>query len=234
MDSFTAIQSFASKAERDLDRLDVVILNAGMSPTAWKASIDGWESALQVNFMGTALLGLLLLPKMEKSELVTKQQSCLTVVTSEAHRWIETSDIPGFGKDGGNVLRACNAQPRDGKYDGMLASARSKLFAQYVSNSLAELATLRGPWDEVIVTSVCPGACKSDLMRDITAAVGSQALAIKAFNLLYDKPTEQGARSCVSAASLGPSSHGQWFKTTKLTPEIRIPFWSFLPLADYS
>ena len=221
MDSYSSIQEFASRASHEMSHLDVVILNAGISPKTYVRGAEGWESTLQVNVMGTALLGLLLLPKMKASKTSSNQQENglphLTIVTSEAHRWLEDKDLPDPAAYGGNLLEAVSAEPVTGKrWDGMLQNARTKLFGMYITRALAQLSTKPSGEVQVIVTSVCPGACKSELVRDFKSAGFGYAFALKIFDLLFNKPTEEGARAYVAAASLGEEAQGRWYKTTAL------------------
>ena len=217
MDSYGSIQRFAQRAERELPRLDIVVLNAGVSPKDYSLGSEGWESVLQVNVLGTALLGLLLLPRLRASS-TEGDHAHLVVVTSEAHRWLEDKDFPDPKPYGGNLLAAVNAKPADGKsWDGMLQNARSKLFAMYITQSLAELAAKRKGEPEAIVTSVCPGACRSDLTRSFKNAGLGYTVGLKLFDILFNKTTEQGARVYVNAASVAREGHGGWWKTTELT-----------------
>jgi hypothetical protein len=59
---------------------------------------------------------------------------------------------------------------------------------------------------DVVVTSVCPGYCKSDLSR------GHNSLAMKVVraiaNMLFLRATEEGSRSLVGAVTLGEEAHG--------------------------
>jgi len=218
MGNYASVQRFAARVEKRMPRLDVAILNAGISPNDYVVGIEGWESILQVNVMATALLGLLLLPKLRASTAITHDLSHLVIVTSEAHRWLELSDFPDLTKSGGNLLRAVSAKPSDGnKWNPLLQNARSKLFAMYISESLATLATGHGGEPQVIITSVCPGACKSDLTRDLFGKSFFQTLSLRIFDLLFNKPTEQGAWSYIRATALPIEGHGKWYKTTALT-----------------
>ncbi len=218
MGDYSSVQRFAARIEKEMPRLDVAILNAGISPNDYVVGVEGWESILQVNVMATALLGLLLLPRLRASTAVTHDLSHLVIVTSTAHTWLELSDFPDTAKFGGSILRAVSAKPSDGnKWNPLLQNARSKLFAMYVSESLAALATGPNGKPEVIVTSVCPGACKSDLMRDLLGKSFSQTLTLRVFDILFNKPTEQGGWSYVRAAALPSEGHGRWYKTTALT-----------------
>ena len=218
MSDYNSVQNFAKRASEELGHLDVAILNAGVSPKEYVVGPEGWESTLQVNVMSTALLGLLLLPKMKASKSSDQDTPRLVVVTSEAHRWLEDKDLPNPEPFGGNLLEAVNAKPTTGQaWDGMLQNARTKLFGMYITQTLATLSTKSTGENEVIVTSLCPGACKSDLARDFKAAGFGYALALRLFDLLFNKSTEEGGRSYVAVASLGEEAQGRWYRTTALT-----------------
>lgn len=218
MGNFASVQRFAARIEKELPRLDVAILNAGISPNDYVVGVEGWESIMQVNVMATALLGLLLLPKLRASTAATHSLSHLIIVTSEAHRWLEPSDFPNSANFGGSMLQAVNAKPLNGKkWDPLLQNARSELFAMYVSESLAALAIDSNSESQAIVTLVCPGACRSDLTRDLIGKSFLQTFALRIFDLLFNKPTEQGGWSYVQAALLPLAAHGKWYKTTAVT-----------------
>ena len=102
MQDYASIQRFASRVD-GLPRLDAAVLNAGISPSDYVRSPKGWESTLQVNVLSTASLGLLLMPKLRPTV-----ESHLSVVTSEAHKWLEASDFPV----GGNPLTTVNTDER--------------------------------------------------------------------------------------------------------------------------
>ena len=218
MGTYTSVQQFARRANEQLRHLDVVILNAGISPKEYVVGPEGWESTLQVNVMSTALLGLLLLPKLKASKRTEQDPPHLVIVASEAHRWMEDKDLPDAKPHGGNLLEAVNAKPPAGQsWDGMLQNARTKLFDMYITQALADLSTKPNGENQVIVTSLCPGACKSELARDFKSAGIAYAIALKLFDILFNKSTEEGARAYVSAASLGGEAQGRWYKTTALT-----------------
>ena len=218
MSHYSSVQHFVKRADEELDHLDIVVLNAGISPKTYALSSEGWESMMQVNVMSTALLGLLLLPKLKASKTSQLEVPHLLVVTSEAHRWLEDKDLPDSGPYGGNLLQALNAGPKAGQaWDGMLQNARTKLLGMYIAKGLADLCTSSTGENDVIVTSICPGACKSELVRDFKSAGLGFAMALKVFDVLFNKSTEEGGRAYVSAASLGEEAQGSWYKTTALT-----------------
>ena len=217
MGSYVSVQAFAARADEELPRLDIAILNAGITAKDYVVGAEGWESTLQVNVLGTALLGLLLLPKLRRSKVPPAELAHLVVITSEAHGWLGHDDFPDPGPYGGNLLKAINGRPADGKaFDGLLQNARSKLFAMYAAQALAELAMGPSGEADVIVVSTCPGACKSDLARDVKSASFGNYIAVTIFDMLFNKPTEQGARTYAAVATLGKEAHGGWYKTTAL------------------
>ena len=215
MDSSPSIQKFADRVNRDLERLDVAVLNAGIVAKGYEIGADGHERLLQVNVLGMALLGLLLLPKMKASKTSEQDTPHLIFVGSESHRWLEDNDFDDPTPYGGNILECTGARPTDpAKWDPTVQYARSKLMTQYVSNSIADLARKPNGEIDTIVTSVCPGACRSTLMRGLTGLKNWIVLGL--CDLLFTKPTEQGARCYVAASALGAEGHGAWYKTYRL------------------
>jgi len=67
MSRFTSVDEFARRVDRELPRLDIAVLNAGVLDQGYKVSPDGWETMLQVNLLSTMLLALLLTPKLKAS-----------------------------------------------------------------------------------------------------------------------------------------------------------------------
>lgn len=201
MNSFASIESFATRVEQELPRQDVAVINAGALPKDYALTGEGFETTLQINMIGTALLSLLLLPKLKASKTLEHDMRHLVVVTSESHRWVEEKDILDATPYGGNLLLAVNAAPKGTeKFNWTLQASRTKLFEQYVANELANLMRNSSGEVESIVTSVCPGATKSDLMRDLVGFPFNIFLKISDF--LFNKPTEEGARVYVAASAL--------------------------------
>jgi NAD(P)-dependent dehydrogenase (short-subunit alcohol dehydrogenase family) len=214
MKSYASIQTFAKRAE-GLERLDVVVLNAGVAPKNYTIGEEGWESALQVNVVGTALLSLLLLPKL-KTAVSGEELAHLIIVTSEAHRWLEPSDLPDPTKYGGSILHAVNALPDHvEQWDGLLQNARSKLFAMYITQAIAALAEDENGNPEVIVTATCPGACRSELMRDMKGDWAGK-IGMGIYEGLFCKSSEEGARTYVLAVAVGLEGHGGWFRVKEI------------------
>lgn len=65
MSSYESIQNFAAKVDRELSRLDIVVLNAGQYNLKFKKNPStGHEETVQVNYLSTVLLAILLLPSL--------------------------------------------------------------------------------------------------------------------------------------------------------------------------
>lgn len=215
MSSYNSIRAFASRIASELKHLDVAVLNAGVTNKQYIVGSEGWELTLQVNLLSTTLLGYLLLPSMKTAP--GSDLSHLVFVTSENHRWLEDKDIPNTSSNA-RLLDAVNAAPQPPEsWDGWLQNARSKLFLMYSMQSLAQLA--KNPQGEIqtVVTSVCPGACKSELGRDFNDGAIGTRIFLTIFDLLFQKPAEIGARAYVLASFLGDKGHGKWYKTNALT-----------------
>lgn len=65
--SFASVIAFCNKVNEDKGRLDIVLANAGMSKLAFAKTKDGYEEIMQVNGLSTALMAVLLLPKLEQT-----------------------------------------------------------------------------------------------------------------------------------------------------------------------
>ncbi|KAK5626217.1 hypothetical protein RRF57_001932 [Xylaria bambusicola] len=208
MSSYPSIQEFAERAAT-LERLDIVVLNAGVLMSAYKESSYGWEETLQVNLLSTALLGLLLLPLLEKtsSEFATEdnRRPILEFITSGAHKHIV---IPQAHRDADSLLKLYSGNP--GKFEGHRQYGISKLFVMYVMQTLADFVKSVREKDPVRVLAVCPGACNSQLGRNFT---GVKAKIVKkiADSTIMRTP-EEGSRTLISATTLGDEAHGQFWQ----------------------
>lgn len=211
MNSYDSIQDFAQRAS-SLDHLDVAVLNAGVYMVAYEESRYGWEQTLQVNALSTALLGLLLLPKLKASK-TENRVPVLEFVSSGNHERVAFSPEQ---RRADNLLQSYNTAK---DYKASQQYAVSKLFLMYVMQTLASFvrsSDAASGKPNVIVTSVCPGYCKSDLSR------GHKGIAMQVVrtlaNALFLRTTEEGSRSLVSGVMLGEEAHGQFWQNDRLKP----------------
>ncbi|KAK8133291.1 hypothetical protein PG999_001464 [Apiospora kogelbergensis] len=230
LESYESIQDFSHRASC-LDRLDIVVLNAGVLMYKHTESPYGWEESLQINVLSTALLALLLLPVLKKTSQLSSengQRPVLQFVSSGTYKHVVVADED---RHADNLLGYYSSRARD--FDGNKQYALSKLFITYVMQTLASIERAGGEEDMVHVLAVCPGVCKSGLMRN---SVGWRMWMIKTVaSMTIMRTAEQGSRTLVSGTSLGEEAHGKFwqhdqiqhpFITGRLGEEFRKKVWT--------
>ncbi|MCJ1283573.1 hypothetical protein MMC26_002904 [Xylographa opegraphella] len=224
MNSFASVQAFAERASRELDRLDVALLNAGLFMREYRLSEDGWEETLQVNALSTVLLGLLLLPKLRASGTVT-EPAHLAITSSSLHKKATRAMVDVEG----GLLQHLNAPDgfsRDRQY------CTSKLLVEYAVQTMGALVLEQSGGAKVLVNSLSPGLCASELARGFDAWY--QVLLKKIGYMLVARTAEQGARSLVSGTAQGLEGQGkswrndEWEESTplRLDKVIRETAWT--------
>jgi NAD(P)-dependent dehydrogenase (short-subunit alcohol dehydrogenase family) len=187
MESYPSIHNFVTRCERELDRIDFAILNAGISPIKFEISeITGHEKTIQVNHLSTALLATLLLPILKRKS-PPGETPCLTIVNSVmAHlcTFPNRHQRPVLQSFDDTKITPWNPMERYGV---------SKLLCQLFLVQLAEHVSS----NDVIINMVDPGLTKgTNLARDASGIAG---VAIKAFNAACARPLEKGAATYVDA-----------------------------------
>lgn len=216
MNSFAGTREFIKKVQT-LPRLDVLILNAGVSAGAWRLSPDGWEETLQVNVLSTALLALRLLPKMVSSAKKNPGWTPhLVIVSSNVHEWPSvTSQISEWpllreqGKFG--VFDILNDEQKSEK-TFMARYELSKLLDIYVTREIAKLSpesALDPTKHMVVVNTLTPGFCMSELGRECGWDMYFMQMTLA-------RSTEKGSRVMLYASSKGEQSHGQYLDSCKI------------------
>lgn len=84
MSSYDSITSFVERA-MSLERLDVVILNAGTTRLYFQLHpFTGHEENIQINYLSTVLLAIKILPVLKSKTLVQQRPSRMVIVTRDA------------------------------------------------------------------------------------------------------------------------------------------------------
>ncbi|KAM0438741.1 hypothetical protein ACHAPT_001499 [Fusarium lateritium] len=206
MESYDSVRKFASRCE-SLKRLDVVILNAGCGKASYQrcSGDKGREVTLQVNFLATMLLTVLLVPILkEKNSVVsegTKYSSTpgrLTIVGSDMALW-QKMDEPA-----GSILDAIDAEEG---FDGMQQYGKTKLLLPMFISKIAEVVSA----DEVIINVVNPSSTRGTaLMRESKGQYAAQAFVFLA-GIIIGRNLVDGTRQYLhSALVLGKESHGSF------------------------
>jgi retinol dehydrogenase-12 len=87
--NFDSVKKFTERAAK-LDRLDVVCENAGIATGGAYEQMEGMESMIAVNVVGTFLMALNFLPILRKSGKKYGTVPKLVVTSSETHFWVWT------------------------------------------------------------------------------------------------------------------------------------------------
>ncbi|KAK6533656.1 hypothetical protein TWF694_002589 [Orbilia ellipsospora] len=199
MASFESIDAFAKRVG-GLQKVDVAVLNAGVFSRTFKLSESGWETNLQVNTLGTALLAILLTPKLQASR-TADSPAHLVVATSTGH-----IDVQLKPQDKDQLLHKYNSDLSIGPYQQHVAS---KLFMMWITRELAYRCLNGKGKPTVIFNDACPGPCRSDVARDWDTTLWTVIKGIGSFLAL--RPAENGARVLVGASTLGDDSNGRWW-----------------------
>jgi NAD(P)-dependent dehydrogenase (short-subunit alcohol dehydrogenase family) len=210
---FESVKAFADKVSTEVDKLDVVELNAGMIDKDYGLSPEGWEQTLQVNVLSTALLALLLLPKLRSSRS-GDEPTHLSIVGSGSHVTVREEPF----KTDGKLLEWLG---RKEDYNGQKQYAISKLLVEWVTKELAAIMTEPSGKVPVIVNSLCPGFCKSDLARSYTGS-WINWIGAKIFYGLFARTSEEGSRTLVSGTTQGVESHAKFWKNDGYPEYVRL------------
>lgn len=205
MESYQSIQDFALRCQAELPRIDIVILNAGLFPDRQLTqSPNGHEKSLQVNYLGTVLLTVLLLPVLRSKRIdgSVPRITVVNMVMATLAKLPELKDRPLL-----QTLDLGESWDAPNRYNV------TKLLVQLF---LAKLCDMVDP-DEVVINMVEPGFTKgTDLSRGFTGVVGAMS---SLFKKIAARPVELAATTYIDAAVVkGNYSHGCFLMNCEITP----------------
>lgn len=207
LNDYDSVVAFAGRCEKELPRLDLAVLNAGVSPAALRFNPKtGHEETIQVNYLSTALLTLLLLPIL-KAKRVAGASPRITIVNSEVSAWAKFKErnevplLPAFDKPDAKV----------NMLDRMMVS---KLLGQFF---LAELAQ-RVPASVAVVNACSPATVHdTEFQRELDGTVSGTL--IKTVQRRFANVSPVGARMITDAAVRhGDETHGQFLSFQNMLP----------------
>lgn len=203
MSTFASVKNFADTITKEVHQIDVAILNAGIASPSYQVSPEGYEMSLQVNVISTALLAILLLPKLRQTASRTGKPTHLEFVGSNGQAQV-TSDLLKLGLED----KVIEKLSRKDFFNFLTHYQVSKLLLQYAVDSIAPHTLNSSGKPVVIVTTVCPGLCRTNLGREF----GSLAKVTNGiFQQIFARTSEEGSRTLVSGAALGPEAHGEFW-----------------------
>lgn len=206
---YDSVVVFAERA-KTLDRIDLIFLNAGLSHTerVWNEHTKH-DEVVQVNYISTALLAILLLPAIKAARPKQPRPTRMTFTSSEVAGWAKINEWRDPTAEG--ILAAMD---RPGKIDPFNRMTVTKLMGQFFT---AELARHVKP-SLVIINGASPASIHdSEFTRDY-AKIPGFAIA-KFFIKFVAYSSAVGARLVVDAAvKHGEETHGQFLSFGKLVP----------------
>ncbi|KAI5892399.1 NAD(P)-binding protein [Schizophyllum commune H4-8] len=214
---FSSTMQFAAELEARVDRLDLLVLNAGVTAqngSKRTATVDGWEPTIQVNVVSSSILAILLLPIMVRTSRERHTIPRTVVVASSVHFWAPPWANEIFNQP--EILKALSAQEEfewvswisrpaivgliNLYHNPFVRYEESKLLNVLFARALNE--RLRHTHPTVIVNSVDPGLCSTSLFRD----EGRITIGMRLMNAILAVSAEVGSRELVWAA-LGGSEN---------------------------
>lgn len=204
LSSFESVKQFAKRCESELDRIDVFLANAAVQNVKWTTTKDGWESDLQTNVLSTFLLAALVAPILSK----TAQLPAPSGSTLKPHLVIVASDTHYFAP-----LRAYTAP-------SILAAMNDE--AQYIQGDrypdtkamdivLTKQLTKNPILKDVIVCSVNPGFCRSELLRDMSSIARGLLYG------LFARTTLEGSKTYMWASLSNDIPSGAYTSSCQVT-----------------
>ena len=205
--NFASVHRFVRDLNTSVDYIDVALLNAGLAAPKFSRSEEGWEMGVQVNVLSTALMALLLLPKLRATAEARQSLVHVTFVNSIAHANVKRE---WFGDK--TPLTAANDETL---FDMEKNYGMTKLLGMAAMHGVADIATKGPNGDSIIVNPCCPSMCKTDLGREF--GIGMKVVMMGMYALLA-RTAEQGSRTLVSATALGPENCGKFWSHDILYP----------------
>ena len=209
MSNFSSVQSFARTLSQEVSVLDIAILNAGVASTSYNTSSEGWEMSVQVNVLSTALLGILLLPKLRETASRTGTKPHVVITGSAAHAQVKAEQVAVSPNE--RILDKIN---EPSYFNPGVQYSATKLLVMYVTQALADISSKPNGEPDIIVIVTCTGLCKSDVGRTFPWFLQYPVLL---FQSVFARTAEQGSRSLVSASTVGVDHHGGYWTNDVFT-----------------
>ncbi|KAI0122732.1 NAD(P)-binding protein [Daldinia grandis] len=197
-DSWDSMTAFARKAQ-SLERLDILLLNAGMKRLEYTRSPSGHETHIQVNHLGTSLLSLLLLAPLRKTAALTGKPSRMSITASSL---AFVASVNGITRPEGEIIPTLDDpvtfKPGTDRY------CLSKLLNVLWMRELSKRVDAK----EVVINMCSPGWCMSEFHREDPSA--------EAAGKYLGWSSEQGGYQLADAVLQHPESHGEYLSEQRI------------------
>ncbi|CAK7212787.1 hypothetical protein SBRCBS47491_001580 [Sporothrix bragantina] len=216
MESYKSVQAFAARVDTELTRIDTVILNAGMIGDTFQTSPEtGHERTVQVNYLSTFLLAILLLPILKTKGRSSGSASGrhtphLTIVNSgvslgSKHLWEDTRPLLPAFDDTSKI-----------EWDSVERYWSSKLLGQLFFIKLFPYVSS----DDVIFNMVDPGYIRgTSLQREVSERGYIIAFVVWLSKAITGRRLTVGGSTYMDAAVVrGKESHGCFIMDWEVRP----------------
>ena len=204
---YSSVVEFAERA-KTLDRLDFAVLNAGICPASRIFNqITGHDEIIQVNYLSTALLAILLLPVAKAARPNQPAPTRITFTSSEGAAWTKFplgQEMP--------ILAALDK--KENGVDTVDRMFASKLLGQMFLNELAK----RVPPSIAVINAASPGSVHdSEFNRELDKTIAG---AVIKFVMRRVANTAAVGASMMTDAIVnhGEETHGQFLSFQRLVP----------------
>ncbi|KAK3348779.1 putative short-chain dehydrogenase [Lasiosphaeria hispida] len=210
---YDSIVAFAARANASLDRLDILVANAGLVTAVHEPNpTTGHDQVIQVNYLSTALSVLLLLPVIRAKRANQPGPTRITFTSSDASSWTS------FKERGAKPLLPAFDRPDADMADHYFIS---KMFGQFF---VAELAK-HVPTSLAVINCATPGMCyDSELDRASRGTVLGAVIGFMKRRVGYTSAV--GARLMTDAAvNHGEETHGQYLGLNEKRVKPMVPIF---------
>ncbi|AEO67415.1 b44fdfcd-6d21-4642-a3c1-e4bd02a43014 [Thermothielavioides terrestris] len=203
IESPASIKSFVEKVNT-LDRVDVVINNAGLGTKFAIHEAYDCNRIMAVNVVGTLLFAVQMIPKLKETAARYNTTPVMTTITSALYDIAKWPKIP----PGEDVL-SVSKNPKG--FNIQTQYNLSKLLVLYGVIKLAQLVDPPGTLNPhpIVINQMNPLFLKTDLARE---AAGIEKAFFKVFEAALARTGEEGARLVVAALASGRETHGRYME----------------------
>lgn len=207
MEDYDSVQGVAGRCSSDLQRIDFVILNAGLGAKDFKLSKTGHEMSIQVNFLSTVLLCILLLPISQARRPIDRipHMTLVSSATTRNVKFVNRDQRPLLPSFDDTKATPWNTPDR---------YAVSKLLVQLVVERIAEQYV---DAKDIVINLVEPGWIRgTGLNRDLNPPLRQ---ILGGILRVVGRPVDQGAATYLDAvASQDERSHGSYIMNCRPAP----------------
>ncbi|CAG8962347.1 hypothetical protein HYFRA_00005403 [Hymenoscyphus fraxineus] len=204
---YESIDEFVKQASQ-LNRVDVLLSNAGMASLQWNTFSARWdmksrERIIGINVISTFYLAISMIPKLKTTASECGTTPRLTMVVSDAHLIAKFTELKEM-----MIFETFDDKERATPAVMMDRYPTSKLLEVLIVRQIAPM--LEG--SDVVMNMVNPGFCKSDLARE-------KHIFMTILSYLFARTTETGAAIMVTAAMSRNESIGKYFSDGRMNDE---------------